>query len=542
MFEQLERALHRFDRRRRLRDALLWLPRGMLAGLLLAALLATIARLRPLLTNEEVGAAAVGLAAVGILAAAVLVLVRRRTLLQQARFADRRFALQERVSTAVEIHRGELSVPAALATRQLEDTLQVVSAVDAQSMLPLRLSRRDWLLSLLAAALLAIAVWLPNPQVGILRTQRALEASIEEQMQEVEAQVEEIEENPALTEEQKESLAEPLQSALEELRQGDLTREEAVAVLSEAEADLRDLAATNSNEALRRELQAAGQSLSENAAGQSLGQSLQSGDLSQAGQAAADLAGELPQLSAQEQSALAQDLAQTAQALTEVDPQLARELAQAAQALQDGDAAAAQQALQEAAATLQQRALEQAAAQQAAAAAEQAGRGRDAVAQAGQEGQGQAEQEGQSTAEGSGNGQGQGSRSGQGDGQGTGESQGPGSGVGGSTGGAGGETGHAEDVYVPDFADLSDEPGQDLTLPAECIANPQNCGALLNERATAFGDEQSRVPYTQVYGDYRDAAYRALDEEPLPLGLKGYIRDYFSSLEPSGPGNPETGN
>jgi hypothetical protein len=85
---------------------------------------------------------------------------------------------------------------------------------------------------------------------------------------------------------------------------------------------------------------------------------------------------------------------------------------------------------------------------------------------------------------------------------------------------------------VPDFQDLSGQEGIDVELPAECLANPDSCGSLINENPTEFGDETSTVPYDQVYGDYRDAAYEALAEDYIPLGLKGFIRDYFTSLDP----------
>jgi hypothetical protein len=85
---------------------------------------------------------------------------------------------------------------------------------------------------------------------------------------------------------------------------------------------------------------------------------------------------------------------------------------------------------------------------------------------------------------------------------------------------------------VPDFVDLSGEEGVDVELPAECIANPANCGALLSETPTEFANQGSVVPYSQVFGDYRNAAYEALADDYIPLGLKGYIRDYFTSLEP----------
>lgn len=540
MFDELKGHLQRIDRRRRWRDAFVWLPRGVLAGLLLAAVVATWARLQPLLTNAEVIYVALGFSLCGLILAAVILWAGRRSLLEKARFADHAFSLRERASAAVEIEEGLLAAPPNLARLQLADAVHTTGAVDVESGLPLRLYRRDWLVLFLALALLALAVWLPNPQADILRTERSVEEKIGEQVEEIEALTEEIEENPALTQEQRQELLEPLQSALEALQAGDLSREEAVAALSEAEAELRDLQSASSTEALRRELQEAGQALADNAPSRDLGRALESGNLGQAAQSAADLAADLPRMSREEQRALAQALAQTAESLSEVDAELAQEMAQASEALQRGDETAAQEALREAAATLQRRAQERAAAQQAASAAEQLSEGRQEVAQAGtpgaqgQEGQagaqGQGSGQGPNQGEGQGNGAGQGGESGQGDG-------GPGSGnegggVGGQAGGTGGETGHAEEVFVPDPAGLGTEPGQDVELPAECLANPQNCGPLLSERPSEIGDERSTVPYSEVFGDYRDAAYNALEDEPIPLGLKGYIREYFSSLEP----------
>jgi len=545
-FDQLVQVLAQWERRRRLQEALLWVPRGIMVGLLLAVLVAAYARFRPLLTNEEVATLAPGLALLGLFAAAIVLLWQRRSLLEQARFADARFHLQERASTAVEIHQEQLPVTPELARQQLADTQAAAGRVDARQALPLALDRQNLLVTLIAALLLGLAIYLPNPQAEILRTQRAVAAEIEEQAEALEALAEEIEEDPALTPEQREELAEPVTSALQELESGDLSREEAVAVLSEAEANLRDLEASNSTEALRERLETAGAPLAQNQAGQSLGQSLQSGNLAQAGAAAAELADDLSTLSAEEMDALGEDLAATASALQDVDGELAGELAQAAQALQNGDAAAAQQALREASGTLQERAQQQAASGRAAAAAGQLGEGRQAVAQAGTEGNGEGSGEGQGQGsgegqgEGSGSGEGQGEGSGQGSGSGSGQGQGSGAGsgssggegTGGGTGGIGGETGHAENVYVPDFADLSGEAGEDVELPAECIANPALCGSLLNETATEFRDEASTVPYNQVFGDYRDAAYEALSDDYVPLGMKEYVRDYFSSLEP----------
>jgi len=530
-FEQLEERLARWDRRRRRRDALLWLPRGLLAGLLLAVLVAAAARFRPLLTNAEVAYVAAGLALTGLLVAAVVLGAQRRTLLEKARFADLHFDLQERASTAVELNAGRLQAPPSLAARQMADTVRATSAVNASALLPMRFNWQDWLVIALSVLLLAIAVWLPNPQEEIVQSRREVAKTVAEQTEALEAISEEIAENDALTEAQREELLEPVQSALQELEAGDLSQEEAVAVLSEAEAELRELSAANSTEALRRQLEDAGRPLADNAASQSLGGALQNGNLAQAGAAAAQLADDLSALDEEELAELADSLAETAAALESADGELAQSLREAADALRQGDVAAAQEALRSASGTLQQRAQQQATERQAAEAAGQLSQSRREVAQAGQEGTGgQAGSEGGEGGEG---GQEEGQGQGQGDGAGAGQSgDGDGVGTGASAGGIGGESGHAENVYVPDFADLSGEAGEDVELPAECIANPESCGALLNETPTEFGDETSTVPYSQVFGDYRDAAYEALNDDYIPLGMKEYVRDYFSSLEP----------
>jgi len=43
---------------------------------------------------------------------------------------------------------------------------------------------------------------------------------------------------------------------------------------------------------------------------------------------------------------------------------------------------------------------------------------------------------------------------------------------------------------------------------------------------------QVGVPYRQVYADYAARAGAALEGSYIPLGMKRYVRDYFSSLEP----------
>ena len=536
-FATLRHYLSRWNRRRRLRDALIWLPRGLLGGLLLAVVIAASARFWPLLTNRELAMVAAGLALVGSLAAAAVLLLWRPSLLQQARWADTLFALHERTSTAVEVAEGQLIVPASLARKQLADTLQAAGKVDAAARLPLQPVRQDLLVTLVALILLVAAVLLPNPQAQLLAEQRALDDEVAAQQVVLEALSEEIAANPALGEEQKERLQGPVEGALQQLREEDLSRAEAVAVLSEAEAELRALGADSGVEGLSERLAAAGEQLAASGAARSVGESLQSGNLAAAAAAAADLADELDAFDAQEQAALAEELADAAEALESVDGALSQQMAQAAHALREGDVAAAQAALQETAGTLAQRSEEQAAGAQAATAAAQVEQGRQAIARAGT-GQPPGAEAGQQASGQQGAGQqgaGQQAAGGEGAdgaageaGAGTGQADGaPAGGI----GGTGGERGQSASVYVPDFSGLEGA-GEDVQLPAECLADPEHCGALLNETPTEFGEERSIVPYSEVYGDYRDAAYRALDEGRIPLGLRGTVRDYFSSLEP----------
>ena len=41
------------------------------------------------------------------------------------------------------------------------------------------------------------------------------------------------------------------------------------------------------------------------------------------------------------------------------------------------------------------------------------------------------------------------------------------------------------------------------------------------------------TPYQQVYGDFQSYAQTSLDRGYVPLSIKDYVREYFSSLDPS---------
>jgi hypothetical protein len=537
--------LNRWDNRRRRIEGLQWGTRGLLIGLLAGVVSATIVRFEPLMNNRELAITALSLATICVVAGLIIALLLPRTLIEKARFADRQLNLLERTSTAVEIHEGLLTIDYEMAENQLADTFSAAGAVDAASMLPWKFQRRDGYLILIAISLLSAAVILDNPAAAELERRRAIDKIVEGQIASLESLEEAISNNPELGVEALEELSTPIQSALQELSEGDISREELFATLSEAEADFRELSNRYDNSDLLEGVQEAAKPLSESARSQDFGEALKSGDLAGAGVELNKLADGIPALDSDELAALARSLAQAAEALGTVDPELAGQLSDGAAAITRGDIASAQRALREAAATLQRRTQGQAIAGQASAAADQLQQGREVVADAGQgnqpgdpgQGSGSSGQNGEGSGEGNGSGSGAAS-----DGGGSGnsnltsgdESAGGSTSVeqGGGSSGPGPGGGHSENVYAPDFVDLSSEPGIGVELPAECTANPADCGILISERPTVLGDEESLVPYEQVLGEYRRAAYLALEEEYVPLGLREYIKDYFTSLEP----------
>lgn len=513
-YDSLLAFLREWDGRRRLQELLHYLPLGLAVGLFMGLAVVLLSRARPLLTRGELAFLALALALVTVSVTGLVVVARRRVPGDQARFADRQFNLRERMTAAVEIQTGQLPVDGAMAARQLGDALRAASTVDAARQMPLRLYSLDWLPALAGLAVLVLALWLPNPQEAILLEQRAVAEAVETQSQALGEIIEEIEAYAGLTPEQQEALTQPLEEALAALAQPDLSREEAVAALSAAEAELRalsrDLDPTSLNEALAAAMEETGQ----------LAEALRSGQLDQASAATSALASSLGDLDAAAQAALAEQLSAAAGSLESTDATLAETLDRAAEALDAGDIEGARNALEEAAEQLSERAQAAEAAAQASSAADQLGQARGEVAQ-GSAGE-QAGSEGEGAAQGS---------TGQG---GTGESGSPS--TGGQEGGVGGPStggGHVESVFVPQRPEIDAE-GEGLELEVQCLSDPEACGPLSGQSPSSPEGQPggSLVPYDLVFGDYRDSAFEALSEGNIPIGLQDLIRDYFSALEP----------
>lgn len=533
-FSTLSRFLHQADWRRRQQEVLDWLPRSLAAVLTVALGVAVISRAQPLLTRTEIALLTAALLLVVVTFMVVIIILRRRTLVEQARFADRQFQLRERASTAIEIHHHVVLTSPELAARQLQDALATTSGIDLPRRMPFTVRPRDWVLVFSTLGLLLFLLWQPNRQELLLLEQRALAATVAQQTEALEAVAQSIADNENLTAEQQAALQQPVDEALNMLSGQDVSREEAVAALSEAEAQLRGLEAQFDNQALSEALSRSAAALAQNESGASLGEALRDNRLEAAGQAAVELAEELPNLDHGSQQDLAQSLTEAAAQLQSADSDMAGRLQEAAESLAEGDIAAAQEALRETAASLQEAAQDQTAAAQAGQAAAALGEARQEVAQAG----GQAETGSGETvgANGSGAESGAAAESGGDDPTGAANQQGTGDGQEPGAGGPSQGGGRTENVFVPTAVDLSSTTGTDVELPVQCLGDPAACGPagepLPTDPNDPAGAGGSTVPYERVFGVYRQTANEALRRGDIPLGLQGLVREYFAALEP----------
>ena len=228
--------VRRWDRRQRLAQSALWLPRAALPGLAVGVVLAVIARLRPFLLPETIAAITLALVAAGMLIALAVIWLRDRSAVRAARRFDVLFGLNERVSTALELLDGRIHTQPELAARQLEDARLTARAVRARDHLPLRAGRGD--LALLVALGLALVLLLALPNVYsealAIETSRdaAEEAAIAEAAETVRDLTEQVASDPDLRDEERQPLLQVLEESARALNDPNVSPEEAFAEMS----------------------------------------------------------------------------------------------------------------------------------------------------------------------------------------------------------------------------------------------------------------------------------------------------------------------
>jgi hypothetical protein len=544
----LNQTLSAWIRRWRFQRAVTWSWRGLLIGLALSLIIGSIALYRARLLRNEFLLLVLSLSLITPVVFGLTAWLWRIRTLHAARRFDLLFHLEERLSTALELDRHPEHIPPEILDRQLEDAVTAAKNVHPRRAFPAQIRSREGLLVILFAALIGLVWFRGETWFKAAQQARAVQQAVEEQNARIEEIIKQIESNQSLTEQQKEALTKPLKEAQQSL-QNNPSLENSVSVLTSAGEKMKALS-TPQSQAQSQALKETGNQLSkqEGSPLQSVGQNLANGNTVNAANQLSNI--DVSKLSSSEQQQLAEQLKSMANSLQSTNPQLANQLNQAAQALQNGDTQAAQQALNQAAQSLAQTGQQIASSQIANQTASQLQQGAGQVIAAGGGGQNQ-----QANNQ-SGQGQGQGNQAGQGQGQGQGNGAnqssqtngagGSGSGSGSSEGtnptgseagtdpiaqnngpGDGGESSY-EQIYAPQL--LGGEGGPQVNLPS---STNQNGGEVIGQGPVTPGDQnQSTVPYSEVYSQYQQVNNQAIENGDVPPQFMQIIKNYFDSLKP----------
>lgn len=475
-------------------DALQGAAWGTAVGLGIALALALVARQFPLWTRQTL-LGQLGPLLVCPLWGALWGAFRPQPVKSRLQRLERAMGLAERLSTAWELHTGQITASAALQKAQQDEALEKLQSVDVQKAFPLRLSKAAWLLNgaLLLSVIAALA--LPNPQERILAERAALQAAAVATAEEITAQMEKVRNLESLSPAEREALIEKLEAVRQTLLDPEASNEDQQGALLEAEEQFAAIqqAQATATQQLQEALRTAGVDAPATERTQALTQALQEGDFAKAEAEARRLNAE-EALAPEEAQNLSAALRQMAEATEDVDATFSESLNTAAQHLETGETSAGLEALAE---SSQQ--------QEAAAATQEELGSLQAGLQSGREELAAARAAASQTSAPQISGQG---------------------------GGAAQQ--HSEDAgsaapYGPEAHERLQETGSEISLPRDLISG--------DTPVVGPGEEtQARVPYREVYTIYAKDAEATLAREPLPPGLRSAIHAYFSNLAPEDAG------
>ncbi len=203
----LGQLVRRWDRRLRVQQLSMWLPRSLMPGLVVGIVIAVISRLRPLLLGQQIltlTAVLLGISVVGMLLA---VWLWPRPAIEAARRFDVQFGLKERVSTALELIEGRIRGNEELVGLQLHDALEQAQTVRANQHLPLIWRGREWGIAILLAVIFALVTFLPNPQAKAIAANNAQQAALQAAREELQKITSDVAADPSLTPEGTEATA-----------------------------------------------------------------------------------------------------------------------------------------------------------------------------------------------------------------------------------------------------------------------------------------------------------------------------------------------
>jgi hypothetical protein len=587
---ELDTLLTSWESRYKLRLLSKNLPRAFMLGLIVSMIIGVIGYSQRLFLAQNLAVITIAITGISGLLVVLYTQVFPRPRDVSAQYFDVEFGLQERVSTALELLDGRIQTNPEIESIQISDALTHASEIDPNE--TIEMDFRPVELIALGVLLFAMVAMIVIPLVvGQDMPPENPSPAVQAAQEDVRDITETIATDTDLNDIDREELLEALEIALERLEEENISDEEAFAAMSQLESEISEVE-NELQEGIDLDqsgLEAASEALSEftppdegegNEETQGEGQPQEglasAEDLSNAIE---ELSQDADNLSEEDAQNAADALNQAAQDLAQSNPELSQALQDLADALESGNSENIQQQAENAQQELQQQrdqlqqdlsaqdmlenqsditreSAEDIAQQQS----DESGDGQDpATPQEGetessdnpsQQGGQPGNEQGENVQPGDSQGDQQPSANMQGNNdtepnQQNDQTSGAGSGDGDSSntsleGGGGQDEGAETDNQAT---------GEGISQ-FEAIYNPVGIeGGGANEielesdasdQSLAEGDfednplGQSRVTYDTVFSDYQDAANRALESDYVPLGLRDVVRDYFTSLEPTG--------
>jgi hypothetical protein len=386
--QQVRALLRRVERRFRLQEAASLLPWAAAPAAGAIVVLAALHRFWSGLSLDLFLLASVGVVVASLLSVVLYALFRPRDLLSTARTADRLLGLDERLSTALE---DAASTPArptpgllALRDAQLDDAVQSIAWSRPERDLPLKFDRRKLLPTAALFVALVAALFVPN--FGANATDNAASAQVATEQKNIDILKQSIQAQPRAAQDPTlKKLLQELDALSHDLKEGNLSKEEALARLSQTESDLQkalDAQSPAQREALdqlAKQLSASG-----NEAARQAGEALKQGDTQKAADDLKKAAGDVSKMTAQERQALTDTLRKARDSAAALDPELASRLNDAADALENAEPKAAEQALNNLAQKVEENGQKLATQQQVEQALSQIQQSKSNIAQSGQ--------------------------------------------------------------------------------------------------------------------------------------------------------------
>lgn len=566
------------------------LPRAIILGLIISMVVGVIGYSQRLFLAQNLAVMTLAITSISALGAVLYTQLFPRPRHVSAQYFDVEFGLKERVSTALELLDGRIQTHPELESIQINDAITHASEIDPQDSIEMDFRRIE--LIALAVILLGVLAMIIIPLlVGQDLPTESPSPAVRAAREDVRDITEAIATDTDLDDIDREELLNALEIALDRLEEEDISDEEAFAAMSQLESQISEVEneLQDSIDLDQSGLDAASEALSEftppsdsENTEETQGEGQPQDGLTTAeelSEALEELSQNADDMTEEEAQSAADALNQAAQDLAQSNPELSQALQDMADALESGNSENIQQQAQDAQEQLQQQSeqlqqdmsaqdmlqnqsdlAEQSANEISEQQSEQQGEGQEPTSP--QEGESESSdnpsesgsQPGNQQSENMQPGDSQGNQQPSANMQGDNETQ-P-SQENSDTSGAGAGDGESSNTSLSgsggedEGAETDNQTTGDGTSQFESIYNPTGIeGGGQNEiqlesdasdQSLSEGDfddnpfGQSRVTYDTVFNDYQDAANRALESDYVPLGLRDVVRDYFTSLEPSG--------